>query len=173
VGATTPASAISEYEPEQHRTCLLDRHPKGQKRSASHQANQNLIFQTTNNRTTLTISRLYICAPPASFFATSPPRQETTRTEPAINNGLRRLRSSPPAHHGKKPPEQSQPSTMAAMARLGLSMKLCSSSAFLLLLLGCLLLPAALAEERFYEFVVSVLVNHCVAWRVRSRYSWF
>lgn len=52
---------------------------------------------------------------------------------------------------------------MAAMARPGL----CFSSALLLLLLGCFLLPSALAEERFYEFVVSVsvlvVVNHCFA----------
>lgn len=41
---------------------------------------------------------------------------------------------------------------MAAMATSGLVKLLCSSA---LLLLCCFLLPGALAEERFYEFVVS------------------
>ena len=58
---------------------------------------------------------------------------------------------------------------MAAMARSGIVKLLCSSA---LLLLCCFLLPGALAEERFYEFVVSVAApdrswvairgNHCV-----------
>jgi len=47
----------------------------------------------------------------------------------------------------------------ATMARSGL-VKLCCASA--LLLLGCFLLPGALAEERFYEFVVSVAVPLCL-----------
>lgn len=61
-----------------------------------------------------------------------------------------------PRHHGSKPPEQNKPAAiagaMAAMATSGLVRLLCSSA---LLLLCCFLLPGALAEERFYEFVVS------------------
>jgi hypothetical protein len=45
------------------------------------------------------------------------------------------------------------------MTAMAIGMKLWSSSALLLLFLCCFLLPSALAEERFYEFVVSLVVD--------------
>jgi hypothetical protein len=48
---------------------------------------------------------------------------------------------------------------MATMARSGAVKLCCCTSA--LLLLCCFLLPGALAEERFYEFVVSVAAHPC------------
>lgn len=142
VGVTTPRQQQHcETRTSSYLTATL-KAKKGRGRRASRRANQNLIFQTPNNRTT----RLHGYTTPHHHHPPCLPFPASIYTAAGLA----------PCHHGSKPPEQNKPAAiagaMAAMATSGLVKLLCSSA---LLLLCCFLLPGALAEERFYEFVVS------------------
>lgn len=91
---TIPFIQQREVEVQLHDYIVLDRHPKGQKASCRSRSNQNLIFQTPNNCTTLSLGSFGpSLLPPACPYIYprrcriwSPRQQTTTRaaSQPAI-----------------------------------------------------------------------------------------